>query len=465
MKEFLKENPDRVTELGVQVAGWSDGDAACFFIEDGASYWALWDTHPTMVVKIAEHESLAEFQAYGESQGHFGCANSTEHKFQNFRRKIMGHMQHMELDAELMTQQRWWGQIAGRLWTDKGIISFWGTSADVADHYSEVDAMVHSITGYKIDNTWRFEVLDHEGKLLTWHELMKGRPAQPPKIDKEKLNVQHVNPEVKRELNLPNAGSVTLGNRAAKAGMSGAEFMFRNTIGDSLRSHPDIILENPDSVYKDGREIAHYEAHDAICFVVVAGFPFFAPEGVHSTLLYWMRHADYAKIMDGDRVISVDDMSAADWEKVQDQIWASPAEVRGCTDLCGRLWTDTPEGAVCSFWNTKDDVLKHADGLVRMLQCLGLDLHSIKFEVIENPHELHFFDQLEKVRHTPEVDPEEVKRLQAVQHLDPNAKAALGKEAAGSVRRGAVARKAGFETPAEMTDKVTQSEALLPPAE
>lgn len=135
-------------------------------------------------------------------------------------------------------------------------------------------------------------------------------------------------------------------------------------------------------------------------------------------------------------------------------------EIRGTSaeresiELAGRIWIDKN---VISFWNSKDELKKHMNNIFGFMESMDMNPKKAIYEFIDSRN---FWTYGELSGEEPEekqkLSPEEIKKLQAAQHLDAKAKAKLF----GSEYKDKHKEKAakGFDFPA-------QADAAIPALE
>lgn len=116
--------------------------------------------------------------------------------------------------------------------------------------------------------------------------------------------------------------------------------------------------------------------------------------------------------------------------------------------ISGRMtdWSDPDENETISFWQKKALILQYLDKIKAFLAHINVAPEKCIWEPIDGPHESYqdFTEDLTK----PTRSEDEIRELMKKQHLDPTAKAALGKAGAGSIKKGTVAKLAGYQSPA-----------------
>lgn len=251
-------------------------------------------------------------------------------------------------------------------------------------------------------------------------------------------------------------------------------------IGDSLRTHPDMLLEDPDfidSISPETNRRVRYSWRDkSLSFVILNGY-FIVLSGSNHPFLSEILSPDVASWRDSKEAYNflleqsavVDPLLTAEkFAKLQawyqDKLSKSSLpdigtmhyNIRTIADVAGRIWGLNGQEAFVSIWGTQVSAIKHADSLARMFQPLGVPLQNVYFEFVDHQGVLQKLNGRED--DSEPLSPKEIKKLQAKQHVDPAARAKLNpnKLGAGSIIQGQRARAV---SPAEWNFKRRQESA------
>lgn len=140
-----------------------------------------------------------------------------------------------------------------------------------------------------------------------------------------------------------------------------------------------------------------------------------------------------------------------------------------CRNDCrGRIWTKIK---VCNFWEFQKQVLLLMPVMHQLFSALGEDISAYSFEFADElevqDHEGYFVAYSDLDKEAPEMPAQDraykqrVLDLMRQQHLNPKAKAELGKEAAGSVKYSQVAAANGANSVAQYRAAQTIGDSVV----
>ena len=101
--------------------------------------------------------------------------------------------------------------------------------------------------------------------------------------------------------------------------------------------------------------------------------------------------------------------------------WPSGGNSRIAGGPSGRFW---PEFHYISFWAPLNQAMKFKDKIFKFIGLFGEDPKKCAYEFIDKK-KLYLYKNLDKSSNTSDYSPEEIKALQAKQHLDPDSKKKL----------------------------------------
>lgn len=118
----------------------------------------------------------------------------------------------------------------------------------------------------------------------------------------------------------------------------------------------------------------------------------------------------------------------------------------GIRDICqfsGRIWLQSPP--VCSFWDPYKKISNNWNDIKTICEMVQAPFKDTLFQFIDSDI-LMTYHEIARFGYKKSRSPEEIQKLQQIQHIDPKAKRQLqtGLPLAGSTKQAKKAEKAGF---------------------
>jgi nicotinamide mononucleotide adenylyltransferase/soluble cytochrome b562 len=471
--ELLTEDPDGVDD-GDEVHPWDSRQAYPFFLIDDF----------LLVGRPAStHRSLIKALNFTPDDLHrFTRPNNTDSAFyvEKLKSILQNNLDYLEMDdpddefnGAYERDEASMKFVAGRLWKNEQIISFWSPKSLVVKNWETLKKAVSKFHSFGNLDDYRIDWIERDSsEPMTDGSSISSTSSNTkddlsPEEYKKLLSKQHLDPNAKKVL----AKMAEHPNKAAeiadKLGMSVAEL--NHLIGVVAEgATAQILKEDPDEVVdEDGTAIAYLEENDTRAFFFFDDVAIFSiPGGRHEELFNTIKRvAEVGRFdrVDLERMVIADGKpNKADlvrvvraFTKYKSQIFSgSGRNIAGV--LVGRVWT---EKKLMSFWTLKRVAIKSWDNVEKIFQqfpnLLG-NRHEYRIDWLERAYKkpippLTRFDNARDGAPEEKITPEKLKDLLSKQHLDPKAKEILKKVQGLPPNKAAhLATLLGFNSPAEM---------------
>ena len=145
---------------------------------------------------------------------------------------VVNNMAMADEAAEILRDEFF--NVAGRIWTNKKICSFWNMQRTVQSYLPQLKKVFESY--YEHIEDFKFEFIERQGKFLTWWEV-SGQPAPVSAKEQEEANkllrLQHNSPEIKKAVANKGGGANKLASFAQSMGFRNPiEWQNAVTVGD-----------------------------------------------------------------------------------------------------------------------------------------------------------------------------------------------------------------------------------------
>jgi hypothetical protein len=482
LASLLKESPDAVYANGEGIASFQAPDAYSFILDPNSTFYIYASS-----ANGSFHSALAYFleKVFNKSKDKESFKTNLLDGLREETRFIASG----DLDAAYdfinkhnnKHHSRKWG-IAGRIWTEKKIISFWHKRPIVVKMMNRVEDFIKNAFDQSAKD-YKYDFVDSAKKnpMLTYDQLINNKVRS--KIDslsdkdiKDLMKAQHLNPNAKKILNLlstSGSGSDKLDRVARNAGYrSAAEFM--NDY--SLAAENTVLKEDPDNVYQDDKPlaIANWSNDDAYPFFIDPDSDAFIYTesdtiSTHDSLGGRVRYVYTEFLNDKEKFINeLNDRSiyvGGDLDKVFAFIGKHLKNDPRTWGFSGRLWN---KKKIISFWERKDDIMSKFYRVENFLKSIKKDPNKFNYDFVDTT--LFTYEELVgSSKHSSKeisLSDEQIKDLMKRQHLDPNAKKELAKlssSGSGSDKLDKVAQDAGYRSAVEfMNDYALAEENKIP---
>lgn len=406
--------------------------------------------------------------------------------------------------------------LAGRLWKDNNVISFWQRKKDVLKYLPKIKTLI-SLYGKKIEN-FEFDFLD-SSVLKKYSDLVKvnvrdkTKKLTPDQI-KDLLKKQHIDPNAKEKLKdmgmTMEPGSMKQQKIASKAGFPhAAAFKFAHPFSEIkneiLKNKDSVALpmirrslkENPEDVYANDTHIAGFRDSDAYSFVIdiQTGVGIYGSTNDYNGVYGQVYHRDILDLLFGigreisdnaydekdipdfiERKLSRAKMSLSgsisNIIKFATRLYIDNKNKFNSIDarkigIVGRLWK---EEKIISFWNQRDDLIQN-EKIIRNFvdkEFSNAEDYDIDYIGKNNNDNLIPYDEFFNIKSNikSKMTPKEIEDLMKKQHIDPNAKEklqAIGMISPhGSLKQQKVSFKAGYPSVAafKFAHQVTETKII-----
>lgn len=234
---ILNEDPDM---LGVKIGGekpdYSDSDAVAFGFKKGVAYLGKLrkrTTHPDLIIN---NDNLFKLALSDSKLKKFFVSPSGD--------PVSKKRAYLNLvnDWEAVEAVRKFLDYAGRIWVDRKVISFW-EFPHKNEFYRLTSELNKQANGFKIDKTWKVEVLnDKDKEVLVPFDAYSGEKLSNKKFDMSKLHT--MTPKEKSKV-MKDMG-IKSGDSKAKlpAGMTMAQFRsLTRQEGFNFKKYYEILKE------------------------------------------------------------------------------------------------------------------------------------------------------------------------------------------------------------------------------
>ena len=388
-------------------------------------------------------------------------------------------------------------ELAGRIWVDKNVVSFWNEKDNVMPYMNQVYSFMKN---YNMNlETALYEFIDSRG-FYTYQELTGNLPDDKEKLSPEEIQAlksqKHIKitpaDQKKFKAEFPSHYWRDKGKKAAK----GFDYPAKaDAAMPALEGHiklKDLLKESPDNVLSiDGDfKIAKYMDSDAVAFFIYPKFSAINAGGVHTDIMEILQYAqetmEYITATEGDRrdfydMVSNRVIEISDFQAMFDSVSSGPladfikaGKVHDDDDpgafriksggLAGRLWY---RKKIISFWNNKSEVIEKWSDVERFYKDFPNKFGSIEEYKVDwldrdvrhgGPFtpassitagmktDVGQTDFLDKLTDEAPIDPEEIKRIQRELHMmtPKEKKKALEKLGAKNTKTIDIANKLGM---------------------
>jgi hypothetical protein len=526
LESIMTESPDRfvlgaagvekLEKLGIKRKemnnSWTDHDAYPFFIEpkDKIVIYRHNATHGSMdkilsyAARSSAKQNAFEFgYEFSNMQGDPGFTskahNSQDCYFHGLNEGVRKYLQkHKSYFKELEIRGDHTSgsggdestELAGRIWVDKNVVSFWNEKDKVMPYMNQVYSFMKN---YNMNlETALYEFIDSRG-FYTYQELTGNLPD-----DKEKLSPEEIQALKSQKHFKKNKAdySPSFWNRQDKKAAKGFEYPAKAAAAmPALEGHiklKDLLKESPDKVLSvDGEfKIAKYMDSDAVAFFIYPKFSAINAGGVHTDIMEILQYAhenmEYITATEEDKrdfydMVSNRVIEISDFQAMFDSVSSGPladfiksGKVHDDDDpgafriksggLAGRLWY---RKKIISFWNNKSEVIEKWDYVERLYKDFPNKFGNIeeyKVDWLERDvrnggpltpassitagmkTDVGQTDFLDKLTGEAPIDPEEIKRIQRELHMmtPKEKKKALEKLGAKNTKTIDIANKLGM---------------------
>lgn len=365
-------------------------------------------------------------------------------------------------------------ELAGRIWADKNVVSFWNEKDNVMPYMNQVYSFMKN---YNMNlETALYEFIDSRG-FYTYQELTGNLPDDKEKLSPEEIQALKAQKHFKKD---KADYSPSFWNRQDKKAAKGFEYPAKAAAAiPALEGHiklKDLLKENPDKVDLKGgsgadMKIARYQDNDAVAFFAFPNFAAYYEGGTHTDIINVLynvygelkfkitKYADDLKIENSlsdaysfaKEYMRKSDVHVTDFDGMVRDLQSGPLKdffdnenIHSDDDpggfrtksggLSGRLWS---RKKIVSFWNVREDVIKKWNMVEQLFsQSSGKfgKLSDYKVDWLERDirempmtpadeissssgSDDNQMDFMEKLVGDSPISPEELKKLQGQLHL------------------------------------------------